>query len=68
MLNRLHKPDDEKRSLYIVPPDEYDLWLGATPDEARAMLMLLPPERFAISPAPKTSPKAPLPSQPDAGD
>ncbi len=53
VLRRLHKPDDENRSLYIVPPEDYDLWLAATPEEARAMLMLLPPERFAIAPAPR---------------
>lgn len=68
ILNRLHKPDDEKRSLYIVPADEYDLWLGATPGEARAMLMLLPPERFAIAPAPKAASKAPTPSLPNFGN
>jgi putative SOS response-associated peptidase YedK len=58
VLNRLHKPDDEKRSLFIVPPNEYNLWLGASPEEARAMLMLLPPERFAIAPAPKAPSKS----------
>ena len=50
VLRRFHKPSDEKRSLFIVPAGEYDLWLGATPDEARAMLMLLPPERFDVGP------------------
>ena len=51
VLKRLHKPDDEKRSLYIVSPNEYDVWLSATPEEARAMLMLMPAERFLIGPA-----------------
>lgn len=54
LLRRLHKPDDEKRSVFIVPPEKYDLWLSAKPEEARAMLMLLPAERLAIAPAPKS--------------
>lgn len=53
VLNRLHKPDDEKRTLYLVPPGEYDAWLNATPDEARAMLTLSDPDRVVIAPAPK---------------
>lgn len=52
VLNRLHKPGDEKRSLYIVPPQEFDRWLTATPDAAGAMLTLLPSEGFVIEPAP----------------
>lgn len=50
VLRRFHKPGDEKRSLFIVPATEYDLWLNATPEEARAMLMLLPPECFDVGP------------------
>jgi putative SOS response-associated peptidase YedK len=62
VLKNFHKPGDEKRSLFIVPPNEYDLWLGATADEARAMLTLLPPEQFDVGPrvvsrAPKTADK-----------
>ncbi len=53
ILKRLHKPDDEKRSLYIVRPEEYDTWLNAAPEEARAMLVLLPPEDYVLAPAPK---------------
>lgn len=28
LLRRMHKPGDEKRSLVIVSPDDYDTWLG----------------------------------------
>jgi putative SOS response-associated peptidase YedK len=44
VLKRFHKPGDEKRSLFIVPETEYTDWLTATPDKARSMLRLLPPE------------------------
>jgi putative SOS response-associated peptidase YedK len=42
LMHRFHKPGDEKRMPYIVAPSEYDAWLGATPDEARAMLTQYP--------------------------
>lgn len=58
VLRRLHKPDDEKRSLYIVPEDEYEAWLQATPEEARSRFMLLPAEDCMINPAPRPSSKA----------
>lgn len=54
ILRRLHKPDDEKRTLFIVPPSDYSTWLTATPDEARSMLALPDPARVALSPAPKS--------------
>jgi len=40
LLQRMHKPGDEKRSLVIVSPDEYDAWLGCKdPELARTYLM-----------------------------
>ena len=51
VLKRLHKPDDEKRSLFIVPAGDYDQWLHASPEKARLMLSLLPPERYVLAPA-----------------
>jgi putative SOS response-associated peptidase YedK len=53
VLKRLHKPEDEKRSLFVVPENEYETWLNATPDEARAMLMLLPPKSYVLEAAPR---------------
>ena len=51
VLKRLHKPDDEKRSLFIVPAADYDQWLHASPEEARLMLSLLPAENYLLAPA-----------------
>ncbi|MGE6295372.1 SOS response-associated peptidase [Aeromonas media] len=40
LLRRMHKPGDEKRSLVIVPPEDYDAWLGGRdPELARAYLI-----------------------------
>lgn len=33
LLRRMHKPGDEKRSLVIVSPDDYDAWLGCRDPE-----------------------------------
>ncbi|MFM5869820.1 SOS response-associated peptidase family protein [Aeromonas veronii] len=39
LLRRMHKPGDEKRSLVIVPSDDYDTWLGCRdPEQALAYL------------------------------
>ncbi|WP_290435226.1 SOS response-associated peptidase [Aeromonas caviae] len=40
LLRRMHKPGDEKRSLVIVPPDDYDAWLGCRiPELVRTYLV-----------------------------
>jgi putative SOS response-associated peptidase YedK len=40
-MKRMHKPEDEKRSLVIVPRDEWDDWLNCTdPEYARAFMNL----------------------------
>ncbi|MGZ5800724.1 MAG: SOS response-associated peptidase [Burkholderiaceae bacterium] len=53
-MKRFHKPDDEKRSLVILRPDEYDAWLTCRdPEIARSFMTLYPAELFAGSPAPK---------------
>ncbi|EQC05117.1 SOS response-associated peptidase family protein [Aeromonas salmonicida] len=40
LLRRMHKPGDEKRSLVIVPRQDYDTWLGCRePELARTYLI-----------------------------
>lgn len=52
LMRRFHKPEDEKRSLVIIPKTHYDDWLNAgTPDMARAFLTLTPAEEMAAWPA-----------------
>ena len=62
VMGRFHRPDDEKRSLVIVPPERRDQWLQATPDEAREFLLPLPAVEFTSCPAPIKSP--PKPAEP----
>ncbi|WP_186104955.1 hypothetical protein [Burkholderia gladioli] len=45
VMQRMHRPDDGKRSVVILGPEEHDEWLHATNVETvRAMLRLYPPE------------------------
>lgn len=56
VMKNFHKPDDEKRSLVIIPSTEYDEWLDCkNPEIARTFLNLYPPELMACRPAPKAS-------------
>ncbi len=54
VMRRFHKPGDEKRSVAIVRPQDYDDWLGcANPELARAMLRLYPAELLHAYGAPR---------------
>ncbi|WP_322046843.1 SOS response-associated peptidase [Paraburkholderia sp. J67] len=47
LMSRFHKPGDEKRSVVIVVPTEYENWLGSrSTDEARSFLTLCPAEQM----------------------
>lgn len=52
LMSRMHKANDEKRSVVILRPEDYDEWL-TTPniEAARAMLQLYPAEDMAAEPA-----------------
>lgn len=53
-LNRFHKPDDEKRALVVVRPEQFDDWLACRDAErAREYLHLLPEQVYSASPAPR---------------
>lgn len=44
-MTRLHKLGDEKRSIVVEPPAEYEDWLSCrSMDEARSFLNLYPAE------------------------
>ncbi|WP_321952123.1 SOS response-associated peptidase [Paraburkholderia bannensis] len=43
LMQRFHKPGDEKRSVVILPPNDYENWLcSRSMDEARTFLNLFP--------------------------
>lgn len=51
VMGRMHKPNDEKRSVVILRPEDYDEWLHATNDEAaREMLQVYPANELAAEP------------------
>ena len=54
LMRRFHKPGDEKRSLVIVPIQDYDDWLDCrNPEQARSFLRPFPAEKLTASPAPR---------------
>ena len=63
LMKRFHRPGDEKRSLIVVRPEDYDDWLSCSdPERARSFFQLYPADRMRAEPAPKiTQPKAPRP-------
>lgn len=51
LMSRMHKPADEKRSVVILRPDDWEEWLTTSNVEAaRAMLQLYPPDDMAAEP------------------
>ena len=70
LMNRMHRPGDEKRSLVILPPEDYDDWLACRdPEAARSFLRLFPAKLMEAKPEPKeASPrKARVPDGPASG-
>ena len=66
LMKRFHKPGDEKRSVVIVPPSEYENWLScSSTDEARSFLQLYPANTMSAEayPLPPRSPSV----KPNAG-
>jgi putative SOS response-associated peptidase YedK len=40
VMNRMHKPEDEKRTVVPLRPELFKAWLNATPEEAQTLLQL----------------------------
>ncbi|KVD54369.1 hypothetical protein WI86_10805 [Burkholderia ubonensis] len=56
VMSCIHKPSDEKRSVVILRPDDWEEWLTTSNvDAARTMLQLFPADEMAAEPAPKAS-------------
>ncbi|MEX3943333.1 SOS response-associated peptidase family protein [Paraburkholderia sp. BR10937] len=56
LMRRFHKPGDEKRSVVVVRPSDYDGWLASrSMDEARSFLDLFPAELMRAEPCPAPS-------------
>lgn len=51
LMSRMHKPADEKRSVVILRPDDWEEWLTTSNVEAaRAMLQLYPADEMYAKP------------------
>lgn len=52
LMNRFHKPTDEKRMIVILPAGAYDDWLNAPPAQTHEFLRQYPADRLVAIPAP----------------
>lgn len=53
LMRRFHRPEDEKRSLVVIPRAAYDDWLACrNPEQARTYLQTHPAELMAAAPEP----------------
>jgi len=46
LMCQFHKPVDEKRMVVILPPDSYDHWLKATPQQSMEFMRQYPADRL----------------------
>jgi putative SOS response-associated peptidase YedK len=46
LMCQFHKPEDEKRMVVILPPDSYDHWLRATPQQSMEFMRPYPADRM----------------------
>ena len=53
LMQRFHKPADEKRMVVILPPESYRPWLDASPSHAMGFLQPLNAELLVATPAPR---------------
>ena len=53
IMQHFHKPDDEKRSIIVLNEAEYQPWLHASQNEAKAMLQVAPAGFLTSEPAPR---------------
>jgi len=59
VMNRFHKPGDEKRSLVVIPEGRYDDWLNCrNPELAKTFLLPYPPALFDVGEVQKDSAKS----------
>lgn len=53
VFGRMHRPGEEKRMVAILDEAEYDRWLEADADQARALLRAYPADGLHAEPAPR---------------
>lgn len=53
IMNKMHKPGEEKRMVVILDPDDYESWLHSTPATASGWMNQYPAERLIADAAPR---------------
>jgi len=53
LMRRMHKPDDEKRMVVILRPEQYDAWLACETEDAADFLAQYPAGMLTAHPAPR---------------
>ena len=53
LMRRFHKPNDEKRMLVLLEPEQYDAWLTCPVEEAPRFFVPYPAGRLKAHPAPR---------------
>jgi putative SOS response-associated peptidase YedK len=49
LMRRFHKPEDEKRMIVILPPERYDDWLRAKPEQSLGILQPYPADKLCVA-------------------
>lgn len=52
LMERFHKPEDEKRMVVILAQEDFDRWLDCPPGEMMSMMTRYPAELLTAEPAP----------------
>jgi putative SOS response-associated peptidase YedK len=65
LTQRFHKPNDEKRMLVNLRPEQYDEWLTCPVADAPSLFVRYPAEGLVARPAPKGSCKTQQETLPD---
>jgi putative SOS response-associated peptidase YedK len=55
IMQRFHKPDDEKRMVVFLRPEQYDAWLTSDAEDAPEFLQRYPAERLVAYAKPRSS-------------
>ena len=45
-MQQFHKAADEKRMVVVLPPDRYQDWLEAKPEQSMAFMQMFPADRL----------------------
>ena len=46
LMQQFHKPADEKRMVVVLPPDRYQDWLKAKPEQSMGFMKMFPADRL----------------------